>query len=151
VLAERQTNIETIKAGTQWRTPIIEHRPGNLASGVKSSRIDERFAFDNVIVMPAANLDASELASLVQPERIAAQGFLAPKRVSVVDGTDHSGDEAYYVSLVYASNTPDAALDWFSVKPTVRWVRDEIRRASGEARWPYVRVKREAHLRAGRS
>ncbi len=96
--------------------------------------------------MAAAILDASELACLVQPERIAAQGFLPPKRVLVVDGTDHSGDEAYRVSLVYADDTPESALAWSEVKPTVRWVRSEIRRASGEGRWPYVRVAREADL-----
>src|SRR5258708_23435271 len=96
--------------------------------------------------MATAILGAKELAGLIQPEKLAVQGFVPPERVSVIDGTDHSGEAAFHVYLVYPDNTPDAALAWSHVKPMVRWVRNEIRRASGEERWPYVRVKRSSDL-----
>ena len=98
--------------------------------------------------MATAILSAPELAGLIQPGKLAAQGFLPPKRVSVIDGTDHSGEAAFHVSLVYPDDTPDAALAWSKVKPMVRWVRNEIRRASGDERWPYVRVTRDSDLLA---
>src|SRR5258708_2103163 len=101
--------------------------------------------------MATAILDANELSGLIQPDKLAAQGFLPPKRVSVIAGTDHSGEEAFHVYLVYADDTPDVALAWSKVKPMVRWVRNEIRRASGEERWPYVRVTRASDLLAGLS
>jgi len=66
-----------------------------------------------------------------------------------MDGTDNSGEAAFHIYLVYPDDTPDAALAWNKVKPMVRWVRNEIRRASGEERWPYVRVTRDADLPPG--
>ena len=101
--------------------------------------------------MATAILRADELAALIQPEKLAAQGFLPPKQVSVLDGTDHTGDAAFYVSLVYPDDTPEADLAWSKAKPLVRWVWKEIRQASGEERWPYVRVARESDLLAGLS
>ena len=101
-----------------------------------------------ICVMAIAILSAPELAGLIQPEKLASQGFLPPQRVSVIDGTDHSGEAAFHVSLVYPNDTPDAALAWSNVRPMVRWVRNEIRRASGDERWPYVRVTRNSDLLA---
>jgi hypothetical protein len=96
--------------------------------------------------MAAAILNTNDLAALVQPDNVVAQGFPRPERVSVIAGTDHTGEEAFHVYLVFRDDTPDAALEWGVVKPMVRWVRNEIRRASGEERWPYVRVARNADL-----
>jgi hypothetical protein len=96
--------------------------------------------------MAAANVDTKSLADLVQPEKLAEQGFPVPNRVSVVFGTDHTGEEAYHVYLVFADDTPDACLAWANAKRMVRWVQDRIWKASGEQRWPYVRVKRESEL-----
>lgn len=93
--------------------------------------------------MPTAISDANKLAEFVQPAKLAAAGFLQPTRVSVIAGTDHSGTEAYYVYLIFPDETPDTDLAWSKVKPMVRWVRDQIREADGEQRWPYVRVMRE--------
>ena len=96
--------------------------------------------------MVIANIDTSYLAALVQPERLAEQGFPVPNRVSVIFGTDHTGEEAYHVYLVFADDTPDTMLAWDKVKPMVRWVHDQIWKADGERRWPYVRVKRESEM-----
>ena len=100
-----------------------------------------------VTVIPSAK----NLRDLILPAKLAAQGFLQPLRVSIIDGTDHSGEAAFYVDLVYPDDTPDTALAWSQVKPMVRWVRNEIRRASGEERWPYVRVTRDSDCPAGLS
>jgi hypothetical protein len=96
--------------------------------------------------MAASSVDTKCLADLVQPEKLAEQGFPVPNRVSVVFGTDHTGEEAYYVYLVFADGTPDADLSWGNVRRMVRWAQDRIWKASGEQRWPYVRVKRESEL-----
>jgi hypothetical protein len=98
--------------------------------------------------MTVAILSAAQLAELIRPEKLVAQGFLRPQRALVVDSTDHFGEAAYHVYLVYPDDTPDSALAWSKVKPMVRWVRREIRRASGEERWPYVRVLRNSDLPA---
>ena len=96
--------------------------------------------------MATTILDANDLALLVQPDKIEAQGFLRPERVSVIAGTDHTGDDAYYVQLVYRDNTPSKALAWSKVKSMVRWVRNEIRTAINEERWAYVRVTRSSDV-----
>jgi putative nucleotidyltransferase with HDIG domain len=101
-----------------------------------------------ILDMAAANVDTKSLAELVQPEILANKGFPVPNRVSVICGADHTGEEAYYVYLVFADTTPDADLSWGNVKRMVRWVQDRVWKASGEQRWPYVRVKRESDLSA---
>lgn len=101
--------------------------------------------------MAIAMLSANELAGLIQPEVLAAQGFLPPERALVIEGTDHSGEAAFHVYLVYPDDIPEGALTWSKVKPMVRWVRNEIRRASGEERWPYVRVVRKSDAPANLS
>lgn len=134
-----------------WSHPAVEvnlPRP-RLPRVSLTADLTQSSLFGILLGVPAPILDANELASLVQPEKLAAQGFLPPNRVSVIAGTDHTGEEAFHVYLVYGDDTPDVALAWSNVKPTVRWVRNEIRRASGEERWPYVRVKREANSLAG--
>ena len=96
--------------------------------------------------MAAANFDTESLAELVQPEKLAEQGFPVPNRVSVTLGTDHTGEEVYRVYLVFADDTPGASLAWGNAKRMVRWVQDRIWKASGEERWPYVHVKRESEF-----
>jgi len=96
--------------------------------------------------MPTAIVDTNELAALVQPDKLAQEGFPRPSRVSVVLSTDHTGEEAYYVYLIFPNETPDASLKWGKIKDMMRWVHDQVWRASGEERWPYVHVKREADL-----
>jgi hypothetical protein len=89
---------------------------------------------------------AETLTNLIQPEKLAAHGFLRPQSISLAEGTDHSGEAAYYVFLVYPDSTPDDQLAWSKVKPMVQWVRNAIRAATAEERWPYVRVVREADV-----
>ena len=96
--------------------------------------------------MPEAINDTDTLASLVQPAILARQGLLVPNRVTVDLSTDHTGDEVYRVYLVFPDDTPDKALPWEKVKRTVSWVRNQIRKANREQRWPYVRVMRESQL-----
>ncbi|MBI4027036.1 MAG: hypothetical protein HY360_18775 [Verrucomicrobia bacterium] len=90
--------------------------------------------------------DTKGLAELVQPSQLAEQGFTAPRRVSVIFGVDHTGEEAYHVYLVFPDQTPDSALAWNNVKDMVRWVQERIWKADGEQRWPYVRIKRESEI-----
>ena len=92
--------------------------------------------------MTTGTIDTGTLAGLIQPEKLAGQGFPLPSRVSVIFGTDHTGEEAYHVYLVFPDNTPDETLAWDNVKAMVRWVQSQIWKADGEQRWPYVRVKR---------
>ncbi len=101
--------------------------------------------------MGSALVDIEALASLVHPDKLAKQGFLRPERVLVIPGTDHAGEEAFHVYAVYSDDTPDSVLAWGKVKPMVRWVRNEIRRASGDDRFPYVRVVRGSDLPPGLS
>ncbi len=97
--------------------------------------------------MATAISSPDELAGLIQPDKLAAAGFVPPpKRVSVIAGTDHEGNDAYHVFLVFPDETAPDQLAWRNVKPLVQWVRDRIRKANGEQQWPYVRVKREADL-----
>jgi hypothetical protein len=96
--------------------------------------------------MQMARVDTKMLEKLIQPRKLAAQGFLAPKRVSVTLGTDHTGDDAYFVYLVYADDTPDSVFEWDKLKDMVHWTRARIWKADGEQRWPYVGVKREGEM-----
>ncbi|HZM05632.1 MAG TPA: hypothetical protein VFC44_21730 [Candidatus Saccharimonadales bacterium] len=96
--------------------------------------------------MAVVQLDTKSLASLVQPSKLAKKDFSVPNRVCVTSGTDHTGEDAYYVYLVFPDNTPDESLSWDKIKQMVRWVRGQIWKANGEERWPYVRVKRESEF-----
>ncbi|MBM3882843.1 MAG: hypothetical protein FJ387_24490 [Verrucomicrobia bacterium] len=96
--------------------------------------------------MAIADVDTTTLATLVEPKRLKQQGFPAPKRVSVILGTDHTGAEAYHVYLVFPDETSDDALAWNKVKAMVRSVQDRIWSEDGHQRWPYVRVVRESEL-----
>jgi hypothetical protein len=98
--------------------------------------------------MAATISNVDELADLIQPAKLAAEGFVAPKRVLVTAGTDHTGDDAYRVYLVFPDETAADQLAWSKVKPMVEWVRDRIWKANGEQRWPYVSVTREVDLPA---
>ncbi len=62
----------------------------------------------------------------------------------MLSGVDHTGEEAYHIYLVYPDETPTEQLAWAKIKDEVRWVRNQIRKANGEQRWPYVRVTRKA-------
>ena len=92
--------------------------------------------------MPTAITDTAELEKLIQPEKLAEQGLPKPKRVAIAAARDHTGDDAYYVYLIFPNSTPDSAFAWRRIKPLVNWVHDTIWKANGERHWPYITVKR---------
>jgi hypothetical protein len=96
--------------------------------------------------MAFATSDTRALAELIQPPKLVAQGFPEPKWVSVHIGTDHAGEEAYRVYLVFPDQTPSEVFSWSNVGPMLDWVQNQIWRAGGEQRFPYVRVARESEL-----
>jgi hypothetical protein len=91
--------------------------------------------------------DTNALASLIQPEKLRAEGFKPiPNRVSIILGRDHTGEEAYHVYLVFPNKTSDSELAWRKISPMVRWVQEQISIEDGYRRFPYVNVKRESEL-----
>ena len=88
---------------------------------------------------------AEELSRLVTPDVLAAQGFKKPKKVVVTEGTDSTGDEAYYVWIVYPDSTPDHDLALKKIMPMEDWVKDQISQAVDFGRYPYVMVKRSSN------
>ena len=109
-------------------------------------RVDESSVRGYGDCMPSVISNTDELAGLIQPAKLAAGGFVSPKRVLVTTGTDHTGDDVYRVYLIFPDGTAERQLAWSKVKPMVQWVQDQIWKANGEQRWPYVRVAREAEL-----
>lgn len=85
----------------------------------------------------------------IKPDELARQGFPRPKIVRFTKGIDSSGDEAFYVFLVFPDKTPEKALAWKKIEPMVSWVRDLIWTETGERLWPYVKVKRQKELAGG--
>ena len=94
-----------------------------------------------------ASENVLELEKRIRPQLIEDQGFPRPKRVTMIASPDHTGDEAYFVYLVFPNTTPDSALSWRKIKAMVDWVRATIWEADGERHWPYVRVKRERDMK----
>ena len=87
-----------------------------------------------------------DLRDLVSPDQLAREGFPKPRRVVVTEQTDSSGDEAYYVWVIYPDRTPKSKLEWESVQPMQDWIWEKIRQAVNSERWPYVQVKLESHV-----
>lgn len=101
--------------------------------------------------MQGTAVDTKRLAEMIQPPKLKEQGFPAPDRVSVIFGTDHTGEDAFHVFLVFSDDTPDEVLTWQNIKPMVRWVQDRIWKADSEQHWPYVRVTRHSQLVSGQA
>ena len=89
------------------------------------------------------------LRARIDPEELAKHGFPRPKEVRLSLATDSTGDEAFYVFLVFPNKTPDAALAWKKIEPMVSWVRDQLWTATGGQIWPYVKVHRQKELAGG--
>ncbi len=101
--------------------------------------------------MTAAERDTLDnLRERIKPDELARHGFPRPKSVLLTKGSDSSGDDAFYVFLVFPDNTPEKALVWEKVEPMVSWVRDLIWTEMGERLWPYVKVKLQKQLAGGR-
>jgi hypothetical protein len=90
-----------------------------------------------------------DIRERIRPDELKRQGFPRPKSVLLTKGTDSSGDEAFYVFLVFPNKTPEKALAWKKIEPMVSWVRDLIWTETGERLWPYVKVKRQKELAGG--
>lgn len=82
------------------------------------------------------------LRERIKPDELAKHGFPRPKDVLISRDTDSTGEEAFYVYLVFPNKTPDAKLAWKKIEPMVSWVRDLIWTETGALLWPYVRVRR---------
>jgi Family of unknown function (DUF6166) len=89
------------------------------------------------------------LRERIKPDELAKHGFPRPKEVRLSRGTDSTGEDAFYVFLVFPDKTPDEALAWKKIEPMVSWVRDLIWTETGERLWPYVKVKRQKELTGG--
>jgi len=76
--------------------------------------------------MTGNDVSLEDLRDLIGPDVLARQGFPPPKKVVVSRGPDSTGDEAYYIYLVFPNRTPEKALAWKTVEPMVSWVRDLI-------------------------
>ena len=89
------------------------------------------------------------LRERIKPDELAKHGFPRPKDVRLSRSADSTGEDAFYVFLVFPDKTPDAALTWKKIEPMVSWVRDLIWTETGERLWPYVKVKRQKELAGG--
>ena len=89
------------------------------------------------------------LRERIKPDELAKQGFPRPKDVQLSQSTDSTGEDAFYVFLIFPDKTPDDALAWEKIEPMVSWVRDLIWTETGERLWPYVKVKRQKQLAGG--
>jgi hypothetical protein len=87
-----------------------------------------------------------DIRGQLQPGELAKRGFPVPKRISLMEGTDSEGEEAFHIYLVFPDNTPDEELAWNKIEPMVSWVRNLVWEGTGETRWPYIRVKREREI-----
>jgi hypothetical protein len=82
----------------------------------------------------------------IQPDELAKRGYPRPDDVRVSRSADSTGEEAYYVYLVFPDRTPEKALAWEKIEPMVSWVQNLIWTETGAQLWPYVRVKRHKEL-----
>ncbi len=96
--------------------------------------------------MTAVVTDLNELQQMISKEKFVEKGFPAPVRTSILVGSDHSGEEAYYIYVVYPDHTTDEDLDYKKIKPILNWIHETIWGASGAERWPYIRIRRESEM-----
>lgn len=105
------------------------------------------FPVDPIKRHPSDWLD--NLRERIKPDELAKQGFPRPKDVRLFRNTDSTGEEAFYVYLVFPDKTPEEALAWEKIEPMVSWVRNLIWTETGARLWPYVKVKRQKQLAGG--
>jgi hypothetical protein len=84
----------------------------------------------------------AEFAALVQPDKLAANGFPQPKEVHVETYTDSTGDPAFKVDVVFPKGTASTKLLSSAVEEMTRWITRTLYAASEGHRFPYVRVRR---------
>jgi hypothetical protein len=91
----------------------------------------------------------NSLHERIKPDELVKHGFPRPNDVRLSQSTDSTGEEAYYVYLVFPDRTPEEALAWKKIEPMVSWVRNLIWTETGTRLWPYVKVKRYKELAGG--
>ncbi|HWY75155.1 MAG TPA: hypothetical protein VN281_06040 [Verrucomicrobiae bacterium] len=91
----------------------------------------------------------NDLRERIKPDELAKRGFPRPRDVQLFRGTDSTGEESFYVYLVFPDKTPDKNLAWKKIEPMVSWVRELILTETDHRLWPYVKVGRKKEL-AGR-
>jgi len=106
-----------------------------------SNRCEIGYSCQQAIWDPLGNL-----RKRVGPEELARHGFPRPSEVRLSQSADSTGEEAYYVYLVFPDRTPEKALAWNKIEPMVSWVRNLIWTETGERLWPYVKVKRQKEM-----
>ena len=101
-------------------------------------------------MMTTAERDTLDnLRRKIQPEELARHGFPRPKNVVLTKRLDSTGEEAFYIFLVFSDKTLEKSLAWKRIEPMVSWVRDLIWNETGAQLWPYVKVKREKEMAGG--
>jgi len=83
---------------------------------------------------------------LIQPDKMPAD-MPRPKRVSLDYALDHSGDEAFYINLIYPDSTPDEEVAWEKVSPLYYWVNRTLWEASEERTLSYIYFRRESEVK----
>jgi hypothetical protein len=89
------------------------------------------------------------LQERIKPDVLARHGFPRPKDVRLSRTKDSTGEDAFYIYLVFPDRTPEEAFAWEKIEPMVSWVRNLILTETGARLWPYVKVKREKELAGG--
>jgi hypothetical protein len=113
----------------------------STASG-SDSRDPVRVATD----FPSFSGRINSFQDRIKPEELVKRGFPRPDDVLVSRNKDSTGDEAFYIYLVFPDKTPDRALAWDKVEPMVSWVQNLVWTETGGLMWPYVKIKRHKEL-----
>ena len=95
--------------------------------------------------MPISADSLYRFEAQIEPDKV-PEGFPKPKRVSLVSGIDHSGEEAYYIYLVFPDSASEETLEWKNLKPLVHWGRQTIFTATGEKSPVYVYIRLESEF-----
>jgi len=140
-----RSNIGSSTQRAGWGSSELRERP---PSSVELSPSD----FPDFPVDPLKRTRPDWLAALmerIRPEQLVKQGFPRPKEVRLFRDADSTGEEAFYVYLIFPDNTPEQALAWQNIEPMVSWVRDLILSETDSRLWPYVKVKRQKEMAGG--
>jgi len=142
----------THKIGHSIQQAINE--PSSVAEAAPSSVALRPKDFPDFPINPLKLHRPDWLESLrerIKPDVLAKRRFPRPKEVRISRSTDSTGEEAFYVYLIFPDSTPDEKLAWKKIEPMVSWVRNLIWTETGAQLWPYVKVKRQKEMSGGLS
>jgi hypothetical protein len=88
-------------------------------------------------------LDIKELKNSVSGAEIQKQGVKAnlPKSIDILPSTDHSGESALDVIVVFPKGMPEENVASPQTSRMLSWIQDTILSKAGSGYWPYVSVK----------